>query len=113
MVATTDPATLPKLTTWYLLTNLARPASRRPQQAQLAEIVEAYGLRNWVEQGYKQVKDELGWVDFQVSSSVPPGDAAHAGKSGGCPPTSVLLGAGEAVSQFDAGSHSKGCALLP
>jgi hypothetical protein len=49
----------------------------------------------------------------EVSSSVPPGDAAHAGKSGGCPPTSVLLGAGEAVSQFDAGSHSKGCALLP
>ena len=26
----------------------------------------AYGLRNWVEQGYKQVKDELGWADFQV-----------------------------------------------
>jgi DDE superfamily endonuclease len=66
VVATTDPATLPKLTTWYLLTNLARPASRRAQQAQLAEIVGAYGLRNWVEQGYKQVKDELGWADFQV-----------------------------------------------
>ena len=27
-----------------------------------------YGLRNWVEQGYKQVKDELGWADFQVRS---------------------------------------------
>ena len=26
----------------------------------------AYGLRNWVEQGYKQVKGELGWADFQV-----------------------------------------------
>jgi DDE superfamily endonuclease len=61
VVATTDPATLPRLTTWYLLTNLACPASRRAQQAQLAEIVAAYGLRNWVEQGYKQVKDELGW----------------------------------------------------
>jgi hypothetical protein len=66
VVATTDPATLPKLSTWYLLTNLARPAARRAQQAQLAEIVGAYGLRNWVEQGYKQVKDELGWADFQV-----------------------------------------------
>jgi hypothetical protein len=66
VVATTDPATLPKLTTWYLLTNLARPAGRQAQQAQLAEIVAAYGLRNWVEQGYKQVKDELGWADFQV-----------------------------------------------
>jgi len=68
VVATTDPATLPKLSTWYLLTNLAPPASRRAQQAQLAEIVGLYGLRNWVEQGYKQVKDELGWADFQVRS---------------------------------------------
>jgi hypothetical protein len=66
VVATTDPATLPRLTTWYLLTNLPRPAGRRAQQAQLAEIVGAYGRRNWVEQGYKQVKDELGWADFQV-----------------------------------------------
>ncbi len=68
VVATTDPATLPKLTTWYLLCNLPRPAARRAQQAQLAEIVGLYGLRNWVEQGYKQVKDELGWADFQVRS---------------------------------------------
>jgi hypothetical protein len=68
VVATTDPARLPKLTTWYLVTNLHRPASRRPQQAQLAEIVEAYGLGNWVEQGDKQVKGELGWADFQVRS---------------------------------------------
>ena len=64
----TGPATLPKLSTWYLLTNLARPAGRRAQQTQLSEIVGAYGLRNWVEQGYKQVKDELGWADFQVRS---------------------------------------------
>jgi SRSO17 transposase len=68
VVATTDPATLPKLTTWYLLCNLPRPAGRRAQQAQLAEIVATYGLRNWVEQGYKQVKDELGWAAFQVRS---------------------------------------------
>ena len=68
VVATTDPATLPKLSTWYLLTNLACPAGGRAQQAQLSEIVGAYGLRNWVEQGYKQVKDELGWADFQVRS---------------------------------------------
>src|SRR5919112_1252316 len=67
--APTAPATLPKLSTWYLLTNLARPAGRRAQQTQLSEIVGAYGLRNWVEQGYKQVKDELGWADFQVRSA--------------------------------------------
>jgi hypothetical protein len=41
VVATTDPATLPKLTTWYLLTNLHRPAGRRAQQTQLSEIVGA------------------------------------------------------------------------
>jgi SRSO17 transposase len=66
VVATTDPASLPGHSTWYLLTNLPRPASRRAQQANLAEVVRLYGLRNWVEQGYKQVKGELGWADFQV-----------------------------------------------
>jgi len=73
VVATTDPATLPKLTTWYLVTNLARPDRRRRARAgfapaDLAEVVRLYGLRNWVEQGYKQVKHELGWADFQVRS---------------------------------------------
>jgi hypothetical protein len=72
VVATTDPATLPKLTTWYLVTNLARPGRRRVRSAfppaDLAEVVRLYSLRNWVEQGYKQVKHELGWADFQVRS---------------------------------------------
>ena len=70
VVATTDPATLPERTTWYLVTNLPHPARRRPRvpfpPADLAELVRLYGLRNWVEQGYKQVKHELGWADFQV-----------------------------------------------
>jgi hypothetical protein len=73
VVATTDPATLPKLTTWYLVTNLARPGRRRRARrssapADLAEVVRLYSLRNWVEQGYKQVKGELGWADFQARS---------------------------------------------
>src|SRR6266516_3699689 len=70
VVATTDPATLPKLSTWYLVTNLAHPTRRRARAgfapADLAEVVRLYGLRVWVEQGYKQVKGELGWADFQV-----------------------------------------------
>jgi DDE superfamily endonuclease len=69
VVVTTDPATLPALTTWYLLTNL--PRRRRaggPAPANLAEVVRLYGLRMWVEQGYKQVKQQLGWADFQVRS---------------------------------------------
>jgi len=73
LVATTDPATLPPLSTWYLLTNLPRPGSPRTAAsplapADLAEVVRLYGLRLWVEQGYKQVKGELGWADFQVRS---------------------------------------------
>src|SRR5207245_2921099 len=36
----------------------------------LAEIVRSYGMRHWVEQSYKQVKDELGWADFQVRSDI-------------------------------------------
>jgi hypothetical protein len=31
-------------------------------------VVRLYGLRNWVEQGDKQVNGELGWADFQVRS---------------------------------------------
>ena len=57
--ATTDRRALPDLSTWYLTTNLPAP---------LAEIVRIYGLRNWIEQGYKQMKDELGWADFMVRS---------------------------------------------
>ena len=72
VVATTDPATLPKLTTWYLITNLPHPERRRARPAfapaDLAEVVRLYSLRNWVEQSYKQVKSELGWADFQVRS---------------------------------------------
>lgn len=26
-----------------------------------------YSLRNWIEYGFKQIKDELGWADFRVT----------------------------------------------
>ncbi len=60
VVATTDPATLPSLSTWYLLTNLPRPGSPHTDTAPGApatvdELVHLYGLRGWVEQSYKQV----------------------------------------------------------
>jgi SRSO17 transposase len=71
VAATTDPATLPEGNTWYLITNLPRPESDRAAQspfqpADLGEVVRLYGLRIWVEQSYKQVKQELGWADFMV-----------------------------------------------
>ena len=62
VIATTDPATLPETTTWYLATTL--PVSA----ADVGEIVRLYGLRNWVEQQYKHVKASLGWSQYQVRS---------------------------------------------
>lgn len=75
VAATTDPARLPERTTWYLVTNMARPRSRQARastlpSASLQQIVRLYGLRTWVEQGYKQLKDQLGWADFQVRSAI-------------------------------------------
>ena len=72
-MATTDPASLPPLTTWYLATNLPHPDAPHADEApfasaDLAEVVRLYGLRNWVEQGDKQLKQELGWADFMVRS---------------------------------------------
>src|SRR5436189_4128296 len=75
VVATADPGTLPDKATWYLVTNLPRPGGpREPDSphpaASLAEITRIYGIRHWTEQGYKQVKDQLGWADFQVRSDI-------------------------------------------
>jgi SRSO17 transposase len=62
VIATVDPATLPETATWYLATTL--PLA----EADLAEVVRLYGLRNWVEQQYKQIKHSLGWSQYQVRS---------------------------------------------
>jgi hypothetical protein len=72
VAVTTDPQTLPANSTWYLMTNLPAPDSRRAQEespfeeADLCEVVRIYGLRQWVEQSYRQIKGELGFSDFQV-----------------------------------------------
>jgi len=47
-----------------------READSPHPAASLAEITRIYGIRHWIEQSYKQVKDELGWADFQVRSDV-------------------------------------------
>ncbi len=61
VIATTDPLTLPDLTTFSVVTNLPAPGSQRAQDSDLAtasleEVVRLYGLRMWVEQSYKHVK---------------------------------------------------------
>ena len=73
IIATTDPVSLPDLTTIYLVTNLPALGSERAQKSELAvasleEVVRLYGLRMWVEQSYKQVKYALGWSEYQVRS---------------------------------------------
>jgi len=76
VVVTTDPTLLPERTTWYLATNLPAPGTTPAQAegalpaADLAEIVRLYGLRNWVEQSYKQTKHALGWSQYQVRSDI-------------------------------------------
>jgi hypothetical protein len=73
MVVTTDPESLPDLSTWYLVTNLPAP-SEHPATPPLfpagsrEEVVRLYGLRMWVEQSYKQVKHALGWSEYRVRS---------------------------------------------
>nr|WP_274910993.1 hypothetical protein [Streptomyces sp. WZ-12] len=44
------------------------PTTNERPPADLAETVRLYGLRPWIEQSDKQIKDELGWADFEVRS---------------------------------------------
>src|SRR5258708_31566445 len=73
IVATTDPESLPDLSTWYLVTNLPAPTERLGSEppfppASLEEGIRLYGLRMWVEQSYKHIKHALGWSQYQVRS---------------------------------------------
>lgn len=45
--------------TWFIMTNL-------PGNIQLV-VGNLYSLRNWIEYGFKQVKNELGWADFRLT----------------------------------------------
>ncbi len=49
----------PQSDTWFIMTNL-------PGNIQLV-IGNLYSLRNWIEYGFKQVKNELGWADFRLT----------------------------------------------
>jgi SRSO17 transposase len=56
---TTAPQTLPKNSTWYVMTHVPK--------IKYHQVGNLYGLRNWVEYGLKQSKNELGWADFRVT----------------------------------------------
>lgn len=56
---TTDPQALPKNSTWHVMTHVP--------EIKYHQVGNLYGLRNWVEYGLKQSKNELGWADFRVT----------------------------------------------
>ncbi|BCU09526.1 DDE transposase [Microcystis aeruginosa] len=56
---TDNKETLPKNSTWYIMTKIPK--------INYKEVGNLYGLRNWVEYGLKQSKNELGWADFRVT----------------------------------------------
>jgi len=56
---TTDPETLPDNSTSFVM--VCAPA------IELTEIGDSYGFRTWVEYGFKQAKDVLGWADFRMT----------------------------------------------
>ena len=56
---TTDPDKLPETSTWYVMTKIPG--------VKFKEVGNIYGLRNWIEYGLKQSKNELGWADFRFT----------------------------------------------
>lgn len=56
---TTDPVHQPPETTWYIASNLPGKIEQR--------VGDLYGWRTWIEYGFKQAKDELGWADYRVT----------------------------------------------
>jgi len=56
---TTDPATLPHETTWDIMTNLPGKIEQT--------VGNTFGLRTWVEYGFRHAKDDLGWADYRVT----------------------------------------------
>lgn len=59
---TTDPETLPANSTSFVMTNLSGNLHQIKQQ-----VGNLYGLRTWVEYGFKQCQQELGWTDYRFT----------------------------------------------
>ena len=57
---TTNPETMPENSTSFIMTNL---------QGNLKKTLgNLYGLRTWVEYGFRQCKQELGWTDYRFTN---------------------------------------------
>ncbi len=60
---TTDPETMPENSTSFVMTNIQ--LSRNKMKQTLGNL---YGMRTWVEYGFRQCKQELGWTDYRFTS---------------------------------------------
>ena len=56
---TTDIAEQPPESTWLLMTNLPGTIKKT--------VGNTYGLRTWIEYGFKHSKNEVGWADFRLT----------------------------------------------
>ncbi|MBW4654040.1 MAG: hypothetical protein KME20_13540 [Kaiparowitsia implicata GSE-PSE-MK54-09C] len=56
---TTDKDVLPSTSTWMVMTCI--------DGVSYTQVGHLDGLRNWVEYGFKQSKNERGWADFRVT----------------------------------------------
>lgn len=60
---TTDPKTMPENSTSFVMTNIQEKRSK------IKKILgNLYGLRTWVEYGFRQCKQELGWTDYRFTN---------------------------------------------
>lgn len=57
---TTDPETMPKNSTVYVKTNITYDI--------WDDAGDLYGLRTWIEYGFKEAKNELGWNQFRLTN---------------------------------------------
>jgi SRSO17 transposase len=58
-IITTELTTLPPNSTCYIMTKVSG--------IKYKQVGNLYGLRNWVEDGLKQSKDQLRWADFRLT----------------------------------------------
>ena len=57
---TTEPETMPDNSTSFVMTNIKGEIKKR--------LGNLYGLRTWVEYGFRQCKQELGWTDYRFTN---------------------------------------------
>lgn len=60
---TTDPKTMPSNSTSFVMTNIQTTRSKMKKQ-----LGNLYGLRTWVEYGFRQCKQELGWTNYRFTN---------------------------------------------